>query len=505
MMKSYFRYEPGEACGVITAPQCNITYDFSGNLAITGSLQNISVWNIRQASQIANLKSEQPNYPYSLPGEVVILCISSDKKSVSAGYNNGDIRIFNYLSKTLISTLRGHRSAVISLNFDEDGTRLVSGSADSDILVWDMVTMTAVGKLRGHTDAVTGVSFLQRGNQQLIVSVSKDTLLKVWDIETQYCIQTIVGHRCEIWSLAISKSKMIVTGCSDELIRGYRIRSNDSVIDGENEVKDVLLSDDETVLEYYGCIRRSMSSGNGDRCVGLYFNSSNSLLGVQSSGKVVDIFHIRDSDETNKKRKRRLKRIREKKEKGNSNTNQSKSAVKYSSWDETPLANDIGLDPNLIEFEGEDDILHESLNSILSDEIEKYSKISSINKIRGFAFSPVSNKDGSERVLVSYLNNVLETYQIPQPNSIDNTENVQCSKTSIIDLHGHRSDVRGVALSADGLLIGTCSTEGIKIWSSRTNLCVRTCKAGYGLSIAFVPGARYVVVGTKEGQVQVKI
>ena len=26
---------------------------------------------------------------------------------------------------------------------------------------------------------------------------------QVWDVTTQYCIQTIVGHRCEIWSLVV--------------------------------------------------------------------------------------------------------------------------------------------------------------------------------------------------------------------------------------------------------------------------------------------------------------
>lgn len=26
---------------------------------------------------------------------------------------------------------------------------------------------------------------------------------QVWDVATQYCIQTIVGHRCEIWSLVV--------------------------------------------------------------------------------------------------------------------------------------------------------------------------------------------------------------------------------------------------------------------------------------------------------------
>jgi hypothetical protein len=67
MMKSYLRYEPAKMFGVIASPQCNATYDWrlvefvvlfvnnqlcSGNMAISGSLQTLSVWNMRQAHQV---------------------------------------------------------------------------------------------------------------------------------------------------------------------------------------------------------------------------------------------------------------------------------------------------------------------------------------------------------------------------------------------------------------------------------------------------------------------
>jgi hypothetical protein len=68
MMKSYLRYEPKNIFGIISSPQCNAIYDFrslltrtlgnttlisfSGNLAITGGLQHIAVWNLRQSQQV---------------------------------------------------------------------------------------------------------------------------------------------------------------------------------------------------------------------------------------------------------------------------------------------------------------------------------------------------------------------------------------------------------------------------------------------------------------------
>jgi U3 small nucleolar RNA-associated protein 12 len=99
-----------------------------------------------------------------------------------AGYSNGELRVFNYINKTCEATLRGHRSAVSSLAFEKDGTVFASGGSDSDIFVWDLVASVGICKLRGHKDVVTGVSFLQKASQKLLVSVSKDTLLKVIDV-----------------------------------------------------------------------------------------------------------------------------------------------------------------------------------------------------------------------------------------------------------------------------------------------------------------------------------
>lgn len=52
MMKSYLRFEPKKSFGVISSPQCNVIYDFTGNLAFTGAVQDVCVWNLRQASQV---------------------------------------------------------------------------------------------------------------------------------------------------------------------------------------------------------------------------------------------------------------------------------------------------------------------------------------------------------------------------------------------------------------------------------------------------------------------
>ncbi len=65
---------------------------------------------------------------------------------------------------------------------------------------------------------VTDVALLERSNR--LVSSSKDSFVKIWDLETQHCIQTLIGHRSEVWSLDIDKAgRRLITGSVDAKLR----------------------------------------------------------------------------------------------------------------------------------------------------------------------------------------------------------------------------------------------------------------------------------------------
>ena len=144
---------------------------------------------------------------------------------------------------------------------------------------------------------------------------------------------------------------------------------------------------------------------------------------------------------------------------------------------------------------------------------------------------------GGDRLMLSLASNMLEVYRVPPPAAAAATaegkkkapgrrrsgstgsvgsvaseaDDVAATagpavptKQSLLELPGHRSDVRAVCLSADGSLAATCASDGVKVWSTKTCACLRSCgAAGYGVAVAFAPGARYVLVGTKDGHVQV--
>jgi len=112
--------------------------------------------------------------------------------------------------------------------------------------------------MRGHKDQITSVRFLLTpllgGHESkdmisspgYLLSSSKDTLLKLWDLSTQHCMETVVAHRSEVWDFDISKDeKMLVTGSEDTEFRVWTIdhevlakglEIDDSTKEEENEV-----------------------------------------------------------------------------------------------------------------------------------------------------------------------------------------------------------------------------------------------------------------------------
>lgn len=73
--------------------------------------------------------------------------------------------------------------------------------------------------------------------------------MKIWDLSTQHCIQTIVAHRSEIWSLAVNQEQdLIFTGSGEGEVKAWRI-DRKSLAEGlkETQVGEVNFSVDQAL------------------------------------------------------------------------------------------------------------------------------------------------------------------------------------------------------------------------------------------------------------------
>eukprot|EP00604_Paraphysomonas_vestita_P003932 CAMPEP_0174823890 /NCGR_PEP_ID=MMETSP1107-20130205/28452_1 /TAXON_ID=36770 /ORGANISM="Paraphysomonas vestita, Strain GFlagA" /LENGTH=464 /DNA_ID=CAMNT_0016048301 /DNA_START=1027 /DNA_END=2418 /DNA_ORIENTATION=+ len=126
--------------------------------------------------------------------------------------------------------------------------------------------------------------------------------------------------------------------------------------------------------------------------------------------------------------------------------------------------------------------------------------------MKSISFSPHVERDGSYRALGSTTSNSFEVFRITVPNQKQNSDSnseYSFTKLSVLEMHGHRSDVRSVCISSDGAQVASVSGECVKVWSTKNHSCIRSCATGYGVSMTFITGNRYLLIGTKEGRIQI--
>lgn len=188
----------------------------------------------------------------------------SEAEAVFAvAYTNGAIRLWSWDSATggeatEIVTFNGHKKGVASLAWDREGSRLASGGSEGEVVVWDRVAEVGLYRLKGHRGQVTSINFLPHPvlpstqHPGFLVTTSRDTYLKLWDLSTQHCVQTVVVGRGEVWCAAVQEqpgeeereeitgSWLILTGAADGEVKAWTVEKA-ALADGlkENESGEV--------------------------------------------------------------------------------------------------------------------------------------------------------------------------------------------------------------------------------------------------------------------------
>lgn len=511
MKKDYFRFEQDKAFGVIASASNilwlapNSTSSNSGR-GLVASLESASIWDLKTGQLLTQLNDEQtPSSAQASSSSTkyaeVTVVAEFQAQMIATGHSNGVIKIWDSISGSMIVAFNGHKKAVTTLKFDSTGTRLVSGSKDTNIIMWDLVNEVGLYRLRSHRDQIVGLELIKgkskiittndEGEEQeeeidseeeiWLLSASKDGTVKLWDLETQHCIETHMAHKSnDCWSLAYSPSLgLAMTGSGNKEIGVWKVDLSAAIESAEVGKR----------LFKLGSINKQSS----DRAHTIKFFTPEQegevkFVAVASSDRSIEFFKIKSLAEIKKSIARKLKRRREK-----------------------------GLDVDSVDSE------YYLSETDPNEKFVSYTVIRTPAKIKSFdfAYQEYQTESGSPAILssdkykkpsfkdqivliASLANNSIDTYAVTAKGGKESHKAgpAEYARQYSIELPGHRTDIRALSLSSDDKMLASASNGLLKVWNVKTQNCIRTFECGYALCCSFLPGDGLIVVGTKTGQLE---
>lgn len=136
---------------------------------------------------------------------------------------NGKVRLWKEVDGNFQyrRSYKGHKRTVSSLVFDNE--RVFAGSKSSEIKIWDFKTTNILSTLKGHIDFVTSLDY----KNNVLVSASMDKTTCMWDVEMNEKTQVFVNQKNWILTAKLNHYNVVTGG--EGKVRLYDTRSGKNV------------------------------------------------------------------------------------------------------------------------------------------------------------------------------------------------------------------------------------------------------------------------------------
>ena len=203
------------------------------------------------------------------------------------------------------NSLEGHSNSVRSVVFSPDGKTLASASSDNTIKLWHLETQKPIATLIGHSNLVNSVAFSFDG--LILASASDDNTIKLWHLETQKRIATLTGHSDLVNSVAFSPdSKTLASASDDKTIKLWHLETQKLIttLRHSNEVRSVAFSpdgktlastsDDHTIKLWPLQSQKPIATltGHSSKVNSVAFSPDGLTLASVSSDKTIKLWHL---------------------------------------------------------------------------------------------------------------------------------------------------------------------------------------------------------------------
>ena len=205
-----------------------VAFSLDGRLLAVNSWEGVCIYSSSDGKLVARIANTVPPFAFNPQGKV--MAVDSSK-----GIQLWDVAAANMLrtlerSDGIFTNANSGLWSQNALVFSPDGHSVVAARntlREGSIFVldmWDSATGKKVASLPAHRKAIehSGVisSVAFGPNGQLLASGSLDHSIRLWDVGSGQCVDTLYGNSSEIWTLAfMANGQGLISGAKDGTVR----------------------------------------------------------------------------------------------------------------------------------------------------------------------------------------------------------------------------------------------------------------------------------------------
>lgn len=157
------------------------------HLAACGYDGKVWLWEVESANKVFEVSPPPPAPSKTaavLPTFLQALAFSSDGKKLAVGASDGRLHEFEASGPGKhLRAYQGHTSSVTGLAYHPGGNLLISVSKDRTLRLWNTQSGGPYKSLEGHAAWIEGVTLAEKGTVAL--TISADRSLRLWDLGAQ--------------------------------------------------------------------------------------------------------------------------------------------------------------------------------------------------------------------------------------------------------------------------------------------------------------------------------